>query len=216
MPPRRASFGEFVLDHDAGELTRAGVPVPLMRTEHRLLLYFVENPQRLLTKEQILDNVWPDTHVTEASLARAVATLRHALGDDAREPKYIETLPRRGYKFISAFVGDSAPAASRFRLFSEGRVYPLRIGDNVLGRGPESVVPIDSTGVSRRHAIIVVTPDEATLVDLHSTNGTFLRDARVEERVTLVEGDDIRIGPVIVTFTTRQHIAEKITDAFEL
>lgn len=208
----RTRFGDFVLDTDAGELSRDGGRVPLMPTEYRLLAFFIEHPQRLHTKEQILESVWPDTHVTEASLARAIATLRDALGDDAKEPAYIETVPRRGYKFIAAITQD---AASAFRIFCDGRIYPLHPGENVLGRAPESVVPIDSTGVSRRHALVVVNGNDATLIDLQSTNGTFVRAARVAGSVTLCEGDDIRIGNVVMTITTRQHIAEQTTDVFE-
>jgi DNA-binding winged helix-turn-helix (wHTH) protein len=204
-------FEDFVLDRDAGELTRNGERIALMPTLFRLLVHFLENRTRLLTKEELLESVWPDAHVTEASLARAVAMLRHALGDDARRPRYIETFSRRGYKFI-AVVTEQGASKSPYRLLFEGVGYPLQLGENVIGRGPESVVPIDSTGVSRRHALIVVTPSDATLVDLQSTNGTFVRGERISGSVPLAEGDAIRVGPVLLTITTRQQIAAKTTE----
>lgn len=206
----RIEFGDFTLDEEAGELLSAEGAVPLMPTEYRLLRYFAGHPKRLLAKQELLDAIWPDAHVTDASLARAVATLRKALGDAAREPRYIETLPRRGYKFIAAI--EAAVHSSRFRLFCDGRMYPLRIGENILGRDRDSVVPIESTGVSRRHAIVTVEPNAATVTDLHSMNGTFVNGQEVSGTLTLSDGDDIRIGPVLLTITTRERIAAKTTD----
>jgi DNA-binding winged helix-turn-helix (wHTH) protein len=205
-------FAEFVLDRDGGELTRNGERVPLMPTLFRLLVHFLENRNKLLAKGELLDAVWAGAHVTEASLARAVAMLRDALGDDARRARYIETFSRRGYKFIAVTMEEGRYPESPFRLICEGLVYPLQLGHNVIGRGAQSVVPIDSTGVSRRHALVVVTPSGATLVDLQSTNGTFVRGERISGSVPLADGDQISVGPVLLTLTTRQQIAAKTTD----
>jgi DNA-binding winged helix-turn-helix (wHTH) protein len=212
MTKRRKCFGPFVLDALAGEVTRDGTQVAVMPTEYRLLVFLTAHPNELLTKEELLESVWSDAHVTEASLARAIATLRQALGDDAKDPHYIETVPRRGYKFIAAVAEDAAALRSTFRLLCEGRSYALQIGENILGRGRESVVPLEATGVSRRHAAVIVTPTGASIVDLDSTNGTFVRGERIHGNVALHDGDPIRIGPIELTFTTREHIASRTTD----
>ncbi len=67
-----------------------------------LIRYMVERPHELLSKQQLIDIVWPDTIVTEASLNQAIRELRKALGDDARSPKFIETVHRRGFRFIGS------------------------------------------------------------------------------------------------------------------
>ncbi len=90
-----------------------------------LIRYMAERPHELLSKQQLIDALWPDTIVTEASLNQAIRELRKALGDDARSPKFIETVHRRGFRFIgvpteSAQVDKLHPAlesTSRPKLF---------------------------------------------------------------------------------------------------
>ena len=67
-----------------------------------LIRYMAERPHELLSKQQLIDTIWPDTIVTEASLNQAIRELRKALGDDARSPKFIETVHRRGFRFIGS------------------------------------------------------------------------------------------------------------------
>jgi len=67
-----------------------------------LMRFMAERPQELLSKRQLIDTLWPDTIVTEASLNQAIRELRKALGDDARSPKFIETVHRRGFRFIGS------------------------------------------------------------------------------------------------------------------
>jgi pSer/pThr/pTyr-binding forkhead associated (FHA) protein len=76
----------------------------------------------------------------------------------------------------------------------ERRVVPLESGENLLGRDEQAAVRIDAPGVSRRHARIVVRADGATLEDLGSKNGTFLRERRLESPAELTDGDAFRLG----------------------
>src|ERR1700688_3291342 len=76
---------------------------PLEPKSFRLLLFLIENPGRVLTKEEIMGVVWHDAFVSDNSLARAIAQIRRALEDDSKAPKYIETVPSVGYRFIGAF-----------------------------------------------------------------------------------------------------------------
>ena len=82
-------------------LTKAGGVLTLEPKAFRALLFLLHNPQKLITKEEMLDAVWGDTAVTEASLTRCIWLLRNVLGDDIRSPRYIETVPTVGYRFIA-------------------------------------------------------------------------------------------------------------------
>jgi len=80
-------------------LRRHGQPVPLTPKAVDVLLALVEQPGRLMTKEELVQRVWPDTFVEEANLAYNIFTIRKALGDTADNPEYVETIPKRGYRF---------------------------------------------------------------------------------------------------------------------
>ncbi|MEM7050886.1 MAG: winged helix-turn-helix domain-containing protein [Acidobacteriota bacterium] len=94
-------FGEFEVDLDQARLLRDGKPVILEPKAFDVLRYFLENRSRLVSKEEILDAVWPETAITLNAMSRAVARLRKALGDSAREPRFIETSYTRGYRWIA-------------------------------------------------------------------------------------------------------------------
>ena len=109
--PRR--FGPFLLDGRERVLRRAGQPVPLTPKAFDLLSAFVEQPGRLLTKDELLKQVWPDTFVEESNLAYHVFVLRRALGDTSGNGLYIETIPKRGYRFTAAVTPVSSVAGER-------------------------------------------------------------------------------------------------------
>jgi len=94
-------FGPFQLDHSERRLSQQGRPVPLTPKAFQTLLVLVQNPGRVVEKEELLKTVWPDTFVEEATLAQNVFTLRKQLGDDRSEAIYIETVPKRGYRFVA-------------------------------------------------------------------------------------------------------------------
>ena len=76
-----------------------------------VLRFLIAHRDRLVTKEELLEGVWPGTFVGPNALTRAVAQLRKALGDDADEPRYVETVARRGYRFIAPVVLDGGGEA---------------------------------------------------------------------------------------------------------
>jgi DNA-binding winged helix-turn-helix (wHTH) protein len=98
----RTRFGPFEVDWKAGELRRDGVLVPVQDLPFRLLAALLEHPGQVLTRAELTARLWgTETFVDAAAgLNTAVAKLREALGDDADRPLYIETLPKRGYRFI--------------------------------------------------------------------------------------------------------------------
>jgi Tol biopolymer transport system component/DNA-binding winged helix-turn-helix (wHTH) protein len=96
----RYRFADVELDVQNLRLTIGSEVRPLEPKSFRLLLFLVENAGKTVSKEEILASVWSDTHVTDNALTRAVAQIRKALDDDAKEPKYVETVPTVGYRFI--------------------------------------------------------------------------------------------------------------------
>ena len=107
MPTNTAAqiwrFGVFEFDAYSMELRRAGIPIKLRDQPSRILAYLLEHAGRMVTREELRQLLWPaDTFVDfDHSLNTAVMTLREALGDKADRPLYIETLPRRGYRFVA-------------------------------------------------------------------------------------------------------------------
>ena len=106
MPDKALTFGRYRLDSRAG-LTSGTREVKLTPKALALLSYLTERSGEVVTKDELFAAVWPETTVGDAALVTCIQELRHALKDDARRPRYIETLHRRGYRFI----GKPAPAA---------------------------------------------------------------------------------------------------------
>src|SRR6202522_2656480 len=96
-------FDNFELDLCAGELRKRGVKLRLQGQPLQVLAILLQSPGNLVTREELRNQLWPaDTFVDfDHSLHNAIARIREALGDSTQTPKYIETLPRRGYRFIA-------------------------------------------------------------------------------------------------------------------
>ena len=94
-------FGDFKVDTDQKVLLHQGKPLPLTPKVFDTLMVLIENSGRIVEKEKLMSSLWPDTFVEEANLAFNIQQLRKALGDDARHPQFIETVARRGYRFIA-------------------------------------------------------------------------------------------------------------------
>jgi DNA-binding winged helix-turn-helix (wHTH) protein len=116
MPASVSRFGPFVLDRSSHRLLRGSEPIRLTPQQLDLLLHFVDRAGALVTKEELLDALWPHANVTENALTQAVSELRQALGDRASAPQFIKTVARRGYRFIGAIEASSTspmPAVER-------------------------------------------------------------------------------------------------------
>src|SRR5579872_3322051 len=94
-------FGQFRLDPGEALLTRQGAPVPLPPKVFDLLSYLASNAGRLVEKEELLKALWPDSFVEEANLNVNIAALRRALGSQPDGQPWIETVPKRGYRFLA-------------------------------------------------------------------------------------------------------------------
>jgi DNA-binding winged helix-turn-helix (wHTH) protein/tetratricopeptide (TPR) repeat protein len=109
---RPIQFAEFRLDPAAGRLWRHNEALEVTPKTFALLEYLTSKPQQLLNKETIMNALWGDTFVGDAVLKVAIAELRKVLGDDAKEPRFIETVHRRGYRFV-AELQTSEPSTNR-------------------------------------------------------------------------------------------------------
>jgi DNA-binding winged helix-turn-helix (wHTH) protein len=217
----RLAFGDCVFDSGTHEVLRRGRVSALPPKAFALLDLLIASRPNTVSKEEIHERLWPDTFVSDASLANLVAELRAALGDDARKPKIIRTVHRFGY----AFRADIEGGAGRFatgavgrvvcRILWEGCEILLREGENVLGREPEAAVWIDDSAVSRRHARIVVGSEGATLEDLGSKNGTKLRGRKITRIASLSDRDTIGIGPANLIFRLYRQTGSTETAATE-
>jgi DNA-binding winged helix-turn-helix (wHTH) protein len=199
----KTAFGPFVVDSETRQLRRGQVDLHLSPKAFDLLCLLLTHRPKVLEKADLHAQMWPATHVVDGSLNVLIGEIRRALGDDAREPRFIRTAHGVGY----AFCGETAaadpgarPAAMRCWLTQEDKTFRLSEGENTVGRDPECSVWLNSSSVSRRHARIVVESGRACLwlEDLDSKNGTLRGDAPVAGRVVLADGDRLVFGSVEV------------------
>src|SRR5918993_5696527 len=200
----RVRFDSFVIDSETRELLHGEDRVPLSPKAFDLLTILIAERPKALAKSDLLDRLWPGTFVVEKNLANLVGEIRHAIGDAAPNPRFVRTVHRFGYAFRETFPS----TAARDRLGGEETFLlvkwdsggaRLQEGDHVLGRDPDAEILLDSPGVSRRHALIRLARDGATIEDLGSKNGTFVGEQRIEDRTPLHHGDTIGVGSVKVT-----------------
>jgi DNA-binding winged helix-turn-helix (wHTH) protein len=202
----RVRFGSFVLDFEARQLERGGHPVHLTPKALELLELLVERRTNAVSKAEIHDRLWPDTFVADVNLPVLVHELRAALEDEPHEPAFLRTVTRFGYAFCAtARLEPEIPewAAScphEYRLIWGAREIALQPGDNLLGRTHDATIWVDHTTVSRRHALVRLGEDGATIEDCGSRNGTFLGVHRVSDPVPLGDGDRILLGGAILVF----------------
>ena len=100
-------FGVFEVDIEAGQLRKRGLRVRLPGQPFQILELLLRKPGRVVTRDELQEKIWPDTHVDfEHSLNTAINKIREALGDSASNPRFVETLPGRGYRFLAPVEGD--------------------------------------------------------------------------------------------------------------
>lgn len=215
-------FGNLTLDSESRALLRDGRPIPISPKAFKLLQVLLESRPRAIPKAELHQRLWPDTVVSDVNLPTLIAEIRSAIGDDARSPEFIRTVYGYGYAFSGAAAaarrdGRSAGAGDTlFRLLWGQREIALVDGENVLGRGSDSLVWIDAQGVSRRHARVMIGAGLATLEDLGSKNGTFVNGVRLSSPIALRDGDELRIGnvPMTLKIFARPSSTETATGGF--
>ena len=199
-------FGDFAVDLGSRQLLRGAEEIHLGPKAFALLEVLLTNRPQALSKTKLQQRLWPRTFVSDSNLTSLLTELRAALGDKARQPRFVRTVYGFGYAFcgevveVRGAVQSVTRRGAQLRLFLDEREIALYEGENVLGRVDEGVGWFESPTVSRRHARILVADGKATLEDLGSKNGTFLRDRRLNAPSALSDGDEIRLGRVRMTF----------------
>jgi len=198
------SFGGFCLDVETRQLMRGPGrhPVHLSPKAFSLLCTLVESRPRAVSKQELHDRVWPSTFVSEATLASVIAELREALGERGRGPGLIRTVHGFGYACAveSPDAPPAEPAGTAVWVVFNGRELRLQEGEHLFGRSAGADVRLSSPSVSQRHAKVVIAGGTATLEDLDSKNGSFVRGRMVREPVRLEDGDLIRLGGFELVF----------------
>jgi TolB-like protein/DNA-binding winged helix-turn-helix (wHTH) protein/Tfp pilus assembly protein PilF len=137
-PPRRLRFGVFEADLRTGELTKHGRRLSLQQQPFQLLAVLLEKPGQLVTREELRSRLWPRTIVDfDHGLNKAINKIREALGDSADNPRFVETVARRGYRFLAdvAVVRDGQPET---------------VADDVAPRGDPRLLGLADAGISPR------------------------------------------------------------------
>src|SRR4051812_42480240 len=109
------TFGPFTFDRAHGLLRQDSGEVPLPPRVLTLLNLLVSRPGVIIPKQELIDTVWQDAFVTDTSLAEAISVLRQALGDDPQSPQYVQTVHRRGYRFVATITALPATSAAASR-----------------------------------------------------------------------------------------------------
>jgi DNA-binding winged helix-turn-helix (wHTH) protein len=201
----RTRFGDCVLDTETRQLFVGSEEVHLQPKAFQFLELLLENRPKALSKDAIHEKLWPGTFVSDGTLTSLLAEVRDAVGDSAREPRFVRTVHRFGYAFCGAAQEvreQSSPVAGQKAscwLIRGRRRYALAPGDTIIGRDPGAAVFLDDASVSRRHARILVSDGGVTLEDLGSKNGTHVQEKRVEAPVPHADGANVRIGSVALT-----------------
>jgi DNA-binding winged helix-turn-helix (wHTH) protein len=200
--PAVLRFHGFELDAGSRLLRRGGERIHLTRKAFDFLVLLVEQAPRVVTKEELHQQLWPGTFVSDVTVAGVVKELRHAFRDHGCDESIVRTAHGVGYAFAGTI---EAPAVNdnrnaRFCLVAGSRRVVLVPGENGIGRDPGAAVWLDSPQASRHHARITVAGDAAVLEDLGSKNCTLVNELRVSGPTRLSDGDSIQIGSMIFVF----------------
>jgi DNA-binding winged helix-turn-helix (wHTH) protein len=185
-------FDEVVLDSLNLRVTVAGSVREMEPKSFRLLKFLIENRQRVVAKHEILSVVWEGVAVTDNALARAIAQIRKALGDDPKQPRYIETVPTIGYRFV-------------------GRIHELAEAPIA----PPALVPVPS-GRHRRVGFKVLVPATVTVLAFLAAgyfyfHRTFRRTPKLTDKDRIVLADFVNTtGDPVFDGTLRQGLAVQL------
>jgi DNA-binding winged helix-turn-helix (wHTH) protein len=136
-------FDHFELDEAEARLMCGGQPVALAPKPFAVLCTLARTPQMLVTKNALLDAVWGHRFVTESVLKSAISEVRAALGDDPKQARYIETVSRRGYRFIAAPLAARSPSAAAVERNAAG--HPALTALTALCRGDAALADLIRT-----------------------------------------------------------------------
>jgi len=215
LPDMKVVFDRFVFDTDLRELSRGGAAVSLAPKAFRLLELLVTAAPSAVNRQSLYRDLWGETIVEEVNLSNLVAETRAALGDDARQSRFIKTVHRFGYRFVAPLAPEAA-ANSPFYVEWQSEEHPLRTGENIVGRDSAVDIHIGLAGVSRRHAVISVDGTNVVIRDLDSKNGTFVGGRAINDATNVGPGDTIGLGSVAIVLRRRAEVDSTMTEVLHL
>lgn len=181
------SFGDFTLDVERGTLWRGAEEVKLRPKVFETLQYLVENPNRLVPKDELMKALWPDSFVTDDSLVQCLVELRRALGDQAQA--LLKTVPRRGYIFTASLTEGGAPADPATAAVATPAQHPRRA---VQASVILAVVVLAVIGYSllalRRPGAALTGKDSILIADFANTTGDDVFDGTLRQAMAVQLG----------------------------
>lgn len=208
-------FHGFTLDAARRIVGRDGHALHLTRKAFDVLLLLLERAPAVVTKDELHQRLWPETFVTDSTVAGVIKELRRVLAAPADDRPLIRTVHGVGYAFAGTIElgGHDAAGGGRCWLLAGERRVRLDDGVSEIGRDPDAAVWIDSRDASRRHARIVLDGTTAFIEDLGSKNGTLVNDRAVTAAAPLHDGDVVRIGTARFVFHVARPAASTATAA---
>jgi DNA-binding winged helix-turn-helix (wHTH) protein len=197
-------LGPCRIDSERRQLVRDGKEQHLSPKAFDLLIALLSARPTVMTKEELMGQVWPGVFVAECNLPTLIAEIRTAIGDSARAPRFIKTHFSIGYSFIGDVTEMARTAAAPLGPTALIRIGQRRVilgqGESIVGRDAECDVVINDASVSRRHAKIVVAGRKAVVRDLGSKNGTRVGGNRIDRETMLESGEVVTFGSIEAEF----------------
>ncbi len=224
------SLEDWIVEPQLNRVSNGEISVHLEPKAMELLLCLADHAGEVVSRRDLVDSVWTVEFVADSTLTHTVADLRKALADDARAPRFIETIPKRGYRLIAAAKGGSRKEDSGRRptvgrdplaviigrkvhlgkrdgfdlsdhsLFLADQKIPLVGKTIVFGRGNDADIRIIVPEVSRLHARLELELETVAVEDLASKNGTLVNGTPITSRHELRSGDAMSIGPITMVY----------------
>lgn len=209
----RLRFGDVTFDGGRRLLIRGPDAVHVSPKAFQLLELLIAKRPNAVSKAEIQETLWPRTFVSETNLPALVNEVRNALGDHAKGSEFLRTVHGFGYAFEAAVreVREAAPSEHRHVFFWGSHEVELHEGGSVIGRERVADIWIGHPSVSREHARVTVSGEVASIEDLGSKNGTFRGLEPVSSPVVLSDGDEVRLGKVVLVY--RKGATETSTEA---
>jgi DNA-binding winged helix-turn-helix (wHTH) protein len=195
-------FGDCRLDVESRQLVHDGQEEHLSPKAFDLLVALLEARPKVLSKECLMNRVWPDVFVSEANLAVLIAEIREAIGDSAKSALFVKTHHGVGYSFMGQVMeltrGPHPPASGPTVVLQVGtRRIVLRQGPISAGRDELSDVVLFDHSVSRHHARLRVDGGHVTVEDLGSKNGTRVNGMLIVGETPVGHGAEIQFGDLV-------------------
>ena len=134
--PTAYVFGDVCVDRHNFRVRKNGQPSTIEPRAFEVLIYLIEHRGRVVEKEELFEQVWKQTFVTDSALAQEIKNIRHALGDDAASPRYIETIRKHGYRFVAEVKEVDPARAGSLRGFGGATAKDDRTGSSAGAEDP--------------------------------------------------------------------------------